>query len=67
MHIPLDSKTGEYLHKVSVYLGKMAMHCTELAWKEDKKLAAAVIYIALKTVEQVETSLNSDGFLDTIT
>ncbi len=39
------------------------MHCPELAWKEEKKLAGAVIYIALKTVEQVETGLISDNFI----
>lgn len=42
----------------------MAMHCSELAWKDDKLVAAAVIYIGLKTVEQVETSLGSDNFLE---
>ncbi len=44
----------------------MAMHCPELAWKEDKKLAGAVIYIALKTVEQVEPTLVSDSFIEII-
>lgn len=48
---------------MSVYLGKMSMHCTELAWKPSKKLAAAVIYISLKTVEQVEPSLVSDSHM----
>jgi hypothetical protein len=42
------------------------MHCSELAWREDKVVAAAVIYIGLKTVEQVETSLDSDSFLEDI-
>lgn len=44
----------------------MAMHCADLAWKEDSLLAAAVIYIGLKTVEQVESSLESDNFLPEI-
>lgn len=39
------------------------MHCTELAWKQDSKLAAAVIFIGLKTVEQVETKLISDNYI----
>jgi hypothetical protein len=62
----LGPKEAEYLNKVSVYLGKIAMHCSELAWREDKMVAAAVIYIGLKTVEQVETSLDSDSFLEDI-
>lgn len=42
------------------------MHCPQLCWESDKKLAAAVIYIGLKTVEQVEPSLVSDNYLETI-
>jgi len=42
------------------------MHCPQVCWESDNKLAAAVIYIALKTVEQVESSLISDSFLEII-
>lgn len=38
----------------------MGMHCVEMAWKSNGKIAAAVVYIALKTVEQVESRLVSD-------
>lgn len=42
------------------------MHCPQLSWKSDHKLASAIIYISLKTVEQVETSLISDNYLEII-
>jgi len=42
------------------------MHSPQLSWQSDNKLAAAVIYIALKTVEQVESKLVSDNYLEII-
>ena len=42
------------------------MHSPQLFWQSDNKLAAAVIYIALKTVEQVESRLVSDNYLEMI-
>ena len=62
----MDPKAYEYLQKVSLYLAKMSMHCPQLSWKSDNKLAAAVIYISLKTVEQVESTLVPDNFLEII-
>lgn len=54
------------MNKVSVYLAKMSMHCVELAWKPNAKIAAGVIYISLKTVEQVESRLVSDEYIESI-
>ena len=39
------------------------MHNIELAWLKNSVVAAAVIFISLKTVEQVETSLDADGYM----
>ena len=64
--MPLDKKASEYLQKVTVYLGKMAMHNIELAWLSNSVVAAAVVFISLKTVEQVETSLEADGYMERI-
>lgn len=44
----------------------MSMHCVELAWKPNAKIAAGVIYISLKTVEQVESRLVSDEYIESI-
>ena len=39
------------------------MHNIELAWLKNSVVAAAVIFISLKTVEQVEISLDADGYM----
>lgn len=51
---------------MSVYLAKMSMHCPELSQIPDNKLASAVIYISLKTVEQVEGDLQADQYMSMI-
>ena len=42
------------------------MHNADLAWLTNSSIAAAVVFIALKTVEQVESSLDADGYLEQI-
>ena len=42
------------------------MHNIELAWMENSLIAAAVIFISLKTVEQVEVDLDADGYMERI-
>ena len=44
----------------------MAMHTIELAWLNSSLMAAAVLFIGLKTVEQVETSLDADSYMERI-
>ena len=44
----------------------MSMHCSELAWVENSLLAGAVIFISLKTVEQVDKSIKADDYLEII-
>ena len=43
----------------------MVMH-THLAWHSNKLIAGAVIFIGLKTVEQVELSLDADSYMNKI-
>ena len=64
--MPLEEKAAEYLRKVCIYLGKMAMHSVELAWLANSLMAASIIFISLKTVEQVENSLNADSYMEQI-
>lgn len=42
------------------------MHYSELAWVENNLLAASVIFIGLKTVEQVDNTINADDYMDII-
>ena len=42
------------------------MHNIELAWLNNSLMAAAVLFIGLKTVEQVETSLDADSYMESI-
>jgi len=42
------------------------MHCSELAWVDNSLLGGANLFIALKTVEQVDCSLKADNFLEII-
>ena len=44
----------------------MSMHNTELGWRNNSVLAAAVIFISLKTVEQVEPHIEADGYMQEI-
>lgn len=63
MQITLQAKATDYLRRVTIYLSKMMMH-TDLAWLSNSVIAAAVIFIGLKTVEQVEPSLEADRYMD---
>jgi hypothetical protein len=49
-----------------LYLGKMSLFSYELAQEDTKLLAAAVYFIALKTLEQVEPSLKPEEHLEKI-
>ena len=42
----------------------MSMHCSELAWVPNSLLAGANLFIALKTVEQVDSSVEADKYLE---
>lgn len=66
LEINLGKKEEEYLKKVCVYLSKMSMHCSELAWVQNSVLGAANLFIALKTVQQVQSSLKADDYLQII-
>ena len=50
------------VEKMSIYLGKMAMHHEELATRNSSLLAVGAIYVALKICEQLKKKelINSD-------
>ena len=56
----LNDDQKSYLDQIVLYLSKMSLFSYELAQEDTKLLAAAVYFIALKTLEQVESSLRPE-------
>lgn len=56
MNLSLPEASSKYLAKILLYLCKMVMFSSELAEESADILAAAVVFIALKTLEQVDPS-----------
>jgi hypothetical protein len=50
----------DYLEQILLYLSKMSLFNYELAQEDTKVLGSAVYFIALKTLEQVETTLKPE-------
>lgn len=57
LNLNLSPDKQDYLEQIILYLAKMSLFSYELAQENTKLLAAAVYFIALKTLEQVETTL----------
>ncbi len=62
----LNDDQKSYLDQIVLYLSKMSLFSYELAQEDTKLLAAAVYFIALKTLEQVEPSLRPEERLTDI-
>lgn len=66
MSLPLPEASSKYLAKILLYLSKMVMFNSELAEESAETLAAAVVFIALKTLEQVDPSAEPERNLPQI-
>jgi hypothetical protein len=56
MHLVLSEHSSKYLTKILLYLSKMVLFSCELAEESADLLAGAVVFISLKTLEQVDAS-----------
>lgn len=56
LHLSLAEQSAKYLAKILLYLSKMVLFNSELAEESPPLLAAAVVFIALKTLEQMDSS-----------
>ena len=54
--MPLSELSKKYFNKIVLYLSKMSIFSIDLAEEKPKLLAGAVVFIALKTLEQVDNS-----------
>ncbi|CAD8144368.1 unnamed protein product [Paramecium pentaurelia] len=58
----LQEKTYKYLKKLCLYLSKMILHDYEICGKTNYTLlAAALIFVAFKIVEQLDSSFDADN------
>lgn len=60
IHLKINNDQEDYLQQIMLYLSKMCLFNYELAQEDTKLLAAAVYFIALKTLEQVEPNLKPE-------
>jgi hypothetical protein len=56
MSIVLNEASRKYFSKILLYLSKMALFNEILAEENPSLLAAAVVFIGLKTLEQVDST-----------
>lgn len=57
LKLDVTSEQQLYFDQIVLYLAKMSLFSYELAQEDTKLLAAAVYFISLKTLEQVEPTL----------
>ncbi len=58
--LSISEDKQDYLEQILLYLSKMSLFSYELAQEDTKLLGSAVYFIALKTLEQVETTLRPE-------
>lgn len=58
--LSISEDKQDYLEQILLYLSKMSLFNYELAQEDTKVLGSAVYFIALKTLEQVETTLKPE-------
>ena len=56
MKMPLTESSKKYFSKILLYLSKMSQFSLELVEESPSLLAGAVVFISLKTLEQVDPS-----------
>lgn len=66
MRITLSEQSSKYFNKILLYLSKMTLFSCELAEESTPLLAAAVVFISLKTLEQVDSSAEPEKKLGEI-
>lgn len=66
LHLSLTEHSTKYLAKILLYLSKMTLFNHELAEESQPLLAAAVAFIALKTLEQMDASTEPERKLGEI-
>lgn len=66
MRMALSDQSSKYFSKILLYLSKMTLFSCELAEESTPLLAGAVVFISLKTLEQVDSSAEPEKKLGQI-
>ncbi len=64
--MPVDDRSNRYLTKIVLYLSKMCLFSLDLAEENPVLLAGAVVFIGLKTLEQVDSTVRPEDWLEEI-
>jgi hypothetical protein len=57
----LRETSSKYFKKIILYLSKMVLFNFDLAEEDPTLMAGAVVFIALKTLEQVDSTAEPEG------
>jgi hypothetical protein len=66
MKMPMNESSKKYFSKILLYLSKMSQFSLELVEESPSLLAGAVVFISLKTLEQVDPSAEPERKLTAI-
>lgn len=66
MKMPMNESSKKYFSKILLYLSKMSQFSLELVEESPSLLAGAVVFISLKTLEQVDPSAEPERKLAAI-
>jgi hypothetical protein len=62
----MSEHSTKYLSKIVLYLSKMSLFICDLVEEDQTLLSGAIVFIALKTLEQVDTKTDPESRLSDI-